>query len=234
MLDVELDGQFSVDVFGDGDDEDGVILFLFNMGNFIDVLVMFMNMIGEDVKLVFFIDWNGDGDFGDFDEMYDFMVFDGVIEVIFENVMLLLIFVIGDQQVGVCFWISIDVDVVMSLIGIVLDGEVEDYLIFVFGLDFGDLNDIVFGIGGDFNDLFILVDYVILWEGNGLCYCILVDLNNIMLLKIGIVVDDEVNGQFSVDVGVMVGGDDNIVILDIDLDDEDGFDLDNFLLFILI
>lgn len=96
VVDVELDGQLSVNVFGDGDDEDGVVFLLFIMGEFVDVLVMFMNMIGEEVKLVFFIDWNGDGDFEENGEMYDFIVLNGDIEVIFEDVILLLILVIGE------------------------------------------------------------------------------------------------------------------------------------------
>lgn len=119
----------------------------------------------------------------------------------------------------------------MSLIGFVFDGEVEDYLILLMGFDFGDFNDMVVGINGDLNSLLIFVDYQMIFVDDGVCYKILINIVGVFVFKIGVEFDDEVNGQFN----VMVVGDDNSMLLGVvDLDDEDGFDLNNFLLFILI
>ncbi|MCR9102737.1 MAG: GEVED domain-containing protein, partial [bacterium] len=232
-VDAEANGQPSADAFGDGIDEDGVILPLFITGNPVDVPVTLMNMTGGEAKLVFFIDWNDDGDFEELGEVYDLMVPNNATEVIFEDVTPPLTAVTGEQQVSVRFRLSTDMDAVMSPTGIAPDGEVEDYLTPIRGLDYGDLNDTALGTGGDPNDPLTPANYATFREDNGPRHRLVTDMNENALLKIGTALDDEANGQPSVDAGATVGGDDNTSTPASDPDDEDGLDLNNLPRFIL-
>ncbi|NRA50462.1 MAG: hypothetical protein HRU12_15120, partial [Phaeodactylibacter sp.] len=232
-VDAEADGQPSSDAFGDGLDEDGVTLPLFITGIPVDVPVELMNMTGEEAKLVFFIDWNDDGDFEDTDEMHDIMVPNNATQVTFEDITPPLTAVTGEQQVSVRFRLSTDADVVMNPTGIAPDGEVEDYLTPIRGFDYGDLNDLVLGTNGDPNDPLTPADYATTREGNGPRHRLFTDMNDNGLLKIGAEIDDEANGQPSADAGATIGGDDNIATPGSGPDDEDGLDLSNLPLFIL-
>lgn len=202
-VDIEGDGQLGVNVDGDGLDEDGFdfISVMFVWGELQDIIILVMNMIGGDVKLMFYVDWDNDGDFNELEEMIFVMVVDGQISVILSNVILFFYVVLNDDF-GFC--LCLIMDVVMSLMGFVLDGEVEDYLIIVMVFDYGDLVDSGLGVGEG--------NYEMSSVNGGLLYKIVMNEDDMVMLKIGVDVDVDVDGQFSVDV-------------DGDGVDEDGFDL---------
>ncbi|MGH1434588.1 MAG: GEVED domain-containing protein, partial [Lewinella sp.] len=236
LLDDEADGQQSSNATGDvtdEDDEDGFdpmsIMFMTNQSVDIDIPVM--NMTGSEAKLVFYIDWNNDGEFGP-DEMYSAQVPDQATTVTLVGVTPPLTATLNDD-IGIRIRLSTDQDAVMSPYGPAPDGEVEDYEIPVMGFDYGDLNDVVAGTNGDANAPLTPADYQTTAADNGPAHKILTNDLDEVLLKIGNSVDDEVDGQPSADAGATGGDDNNAAAGTMDADDEDGLDMNNLPVFIL-
>ena len=203
-VDDEADGQPSADADGDGADEDGFdpTAQMFITGQPQDITFPVMNMTGSDAKLTLFIDWNNDGDFDDTDEMYSVTVADGDVTATINSITPPLTATLNDD-LGFRIRISTDMAASMSPTGVAPDGEVEDYEIIVMGFDYGDLVDGALGTGEQ--------DYETASANNGPSHKIITNENDEVLLKIGVSVDDEADGQPSADA-------------DGDGADEDGFD----------
>ena len=142
-VDFENAGQASADADGDdnngADDENGVTIPMFEIGVPADISVDLMNMSGGDAKLTIFIDWNGDGDFGDADEMYSTTVNNG------DNGATISVTppagAVLNKNIGIRTRLSTDFAASMSPTGPAPDGEVEDELAMVMAFDYGDLAD---------------------------------------------------------------------------------------------
>ena len=203
-VDVEPDGQPSAMADGDDADEDGFVpssvMFIRGMGQ--DITLPLMNMTGSTAKLTMFIDWDNDGDFTGTNEMYDAMVNSGETTGTLSGVTPPAGAVIN-TDLAVRFRISTDMAAVMSPSGGAPDGEVEDYLIQVMVFDYGDLVDAGAGTGEQ--------DYETQSANGGPVHKIVTDNMGNVTLKIGSLIDDELDGQQSDDA-------------DGDGDDEDGFD----------
>ena len=132
-VDGEGNGQPTVDADGDDligttDDEDGVTFPVLLAGSLATVNVQVTNATGIAAYVNGFIDWNGDGDFADADEVVIALVtngFSGVVDLLF-NVPL---DVANAQNVGTRFRLSTDPNLGPN--GPATDGEVEDYLVTV-------------------------------------------------------------------------------------------------------
>ncbi|MBL7775805.1 MAG: HYR domain-containing protein, partial [Saprospiraceae bacterium] len=130
-VDAEGNGLASSGANGDDltgiDDENGIAAFpQFTANANASVSVTVMNMTGGDAKLTGFIDWNGDGDFNDANEMVSATVPDGT-----NGPILLSFFVpanaVLSEDLGARFRLSTDPQASMSPTGPAPDGEVEDY-----------------------------------------------------------------------------------------------------------
>jgi uncharacterized repeat protein (TIGR01451 family) len=203
-VDTENDGQPSALANGDGGDENGFVPanVMFVRGGTVNVTIPVMNMTGMTAKLTMFADWDNDGTFSGTGEMISVNVPNNATSVTLMNVSPPISSPIN-TPVGVRFRISTDMAAVMSETGIAPDGEVEDYLVEVVALDFGDLPDNGPGTTEQ--------DYETLDASNGAVHQLSTDAMGNIDLKIGTVVDEELDGQQSPDA-------------DGDGADEDGFD----------
>ncbi|NBC10054.1 MAG: DUF11 domain-containing protein, partial [Bacteroidetes bacterium] len=203
-VDTENDGQPSALADGDGGDENGFdpADVLFVRGGTVDVTLPVMNMTGATAKLTLFADWDNDGTFSGTNEMYSVNVPNNATSVTIPNVSPPGSSPIN-TPVGLRFRISTDMAAVMSETGVAPDGEVEDYLVEVVALDYGDLADN--GAGTDEQD------YETLSGSNGAVHILSTNPAGDIDLKIGASVDEELDGQPSADA-------------DGDGADEDGFD----------
>lgn len=134
-VDVDLDGAPDAQAFGDDtgdgfDDEDGVTIFpslTVSPGRLIRLPLSFTNATGESAYIEGWIDWDGDGDFDETNEMVINVddIADGVISTF------ITITVPDDAITGslLGFRIRISNTNMMTPYGRVNSGEVEDYLI---------------------------------------------------------------------------------------------------------
>jgi len=132
-VDHELDGQQTSDASGDGTDED-VTMLSNNMnivpGNTLHLPLSVTNTTGNIAYLEAWIDWNGDGDFNDSDEMV-LDIDDSASLGTFPTVINLIVPInatIG-QNIGMRFRLSNTDN--MTPIGLANSGEVEDFLIMI-------------------------------------------------------------------------------------------------------
>jgi hypothetical protein len=130
----------------DGDDEDGVTKpIMFSRGETATFKVQVVNK-GAPAKVWLFgyVDWNKDGDFKDAEEKQSLEVTQTDEYMLTFNVPNNA--VIG-EFLGARFRVGSVQDEVDQATGFAMDGEVEDYVIMVEGLDYGDLPDPVVGTG---------------------------------------------------------------------------------------
>jgi len=128
-VDDELDGQPSGNALGDGTDENGIFidpaLILVNGGNF-DVPLTVTNTTGEVAHVEAWIDWNGDGDFNDPNEMV--MDFDDAFGLFPTSVGIPIpMHAVRNTVVG--FRLRVSNEDNMTPYGNFNSGEIEDYLI---------------------------------------------------------------------------------------------------------
>ena len=209
-----------------GDDENGVTLPMFIRNKPEDLVIPVMNMTGTPAKLVGFFDWNGDGDFGDANEMYSITVADAATSVTLDDVTPPPGAVLN-RPIGIRFRISTDAtfNTAMSPDGPLPDGEVEDYVATVMAFDYGDLNDALANTSGNPGAPTTPADHRTLTSDNGPRHKLTTNANgDQVILKIGASVDDELDGQPSVDAGKTTGGDNNNSIPAGGANDEDGID----------
>ncbi|WP_282776325.1 GEVED domain-containing protein, partial [Phaeodactylibacter xiamenensis] len=201
-IDADADGQPSADADGDGADEDGFdpTSVMFVRGESQDITIPVMNMTGGDAKLTLYVDWDNDGDFNEPEEMISVTVADGQTSAILSNVTPPSYAVLNDD---LGFRLRLTTDAAMSPTGPAPDGEVEDYLITVMAFDYGDLADSGAGTGEQ--------NYETSEANGGPSHKIVTNEDDMVTLKIGSDVDDELDGQPSADA-------------DGDGADEDGFD----------
>ena len=128
-IDGETDGQASNDALGDGADEDGLMVFNnldLTPGQNFRLPFSYTNTTGNTAYVKAWIDWNGDGDFEDADEMVadwndETTIFSDRMEVTIPSTVKL------DTALG---WrIRISHQGNMTPYGPQPNGEVEDYLI---------------------------------------------------------------------------------------------------------
>ncbi|MCB9316687.1 MAG: HYR domain-containing protein, partial [Lewinellaceae bacterium] len=140
-VDYEADGQPNGTATGDGADENGIAAFpQFSIGQFAAVDVSVMNMTGKAAILYGFFDWNKDGDFDDANEQTSVAVPNGYNGILQLNPYVPMGAVVN-MPLGARFRLSTDIAAAAAPVGPAPDGEVEDYLITVIALDYGDLPD---------------------------------------------------------------------------------------------
>ena len=130
-----------------GDDEDGVTepAMLFQ-GEAASFEVQVVNETDGDVFLYGFIDWNADGDFDDAEEVQMETVSEtGVVTLTYDVPLDATI----NTDLGARFRVGTVEDEVDQATGFAMDGEVEDYIVRVKGLDYGDLDSPVATEEGD-------------------------------------------------------------------------------------
>ena len=165
LVDSESNGQPSIDATGDdtitgatgvgtgvgtADDEDGITLpsvtvgstivtNAFAIGETATITASVVHTAAGSAYLYAFIDWNGDGDFGDTSEAISATVSSAVASQ--ELLLTVSVPIIADtsQSLGARFRLSTDTG--LGADGAATDGEVEDYLIDVISVDYGDLPD---------------------------------------------------------------------------------------------
>jgi len=128
-VDAETDGQPSFDALGDGADEDGTAFasnLNMSLGNTITVPLSVTNTTGSTAYLEAWIDWNGDGDFNDLNEMILNLddgsgTFPSTYQITIPDDAVI------NQDLGVRYRLSNTDD--MTPYGLLNSGEVEDYLI---------------------------------------------------------------------------------------------------------
>ena len=131
-VDDELDGQPSTDALGDGTDENGVTIFSsldIYPGSTFRLPLNYENTTGSLAHIEAWIDWNGDGDFDDTDEM----IFDvsDIGDSAYDRITITSpTNAVSGQFLG--FRVRISNQDNMTPYGLISEGEIEDYLI---GLD---------------------------------------------------------------------------------------------------
>jgi uncharacterized repeat protein (TIGR01451 family) len=142
-IDDEGDGQPSPDADGDdinGNDEDGVTLpGTIVAGQTSVITVTVTNATGSAAVVYGFVDWNGDGDFDDTNEVVTQTVADGALDQPVALNFTVPLTASTGADLGARFRLSTDTG--LGPDGPAPDGEVEDYLVRVIGLDYGDLPD---------------------------------------------------------------------------------------------
>jgi hypothetical protein len=214
QVDAEGDGAPDATATGDDtaayDDEDGVSIPALERGQTVDIEYSVNDLVG-DARLNAFIDWNGDGDFGDpFEQVandVDPANKDGSANTLSVTVP---VDAVTGTGLGVRFRLSNDTE--LSATGAAGSGEVEDYLVQVAAaqgqlVDWGDLPD-----GDDNNGTPGSQSYPTnandVGEGVGASHIILAENNPVL----GDGVDAEIDGVPSGATGDDLAG----------LDDEDG------------
>ncbi|MEZ4992307.1 MAG: GEVED domain-containing protein [Saprospiraceae bacterium] len=204
LVDMDGDGQEDFQAEGDdndeADDEDGVALppMLFQ-GETATFTLTATNNTEETAKIVGWVDWNADNTFDNATEMV-FTTLEGMlanepIELTFD----VPLDAVPATDLGARFRISTDGDFMMDMSseGFAMDGEVEDYLVRVKPLDFGDLPDL----------------FIVNYDEDGPRH----GLPELPLVYIGGGVDQDPDGQPSPSAGEENDGDDGD-----GSDDEDG------------
>jgi uncharacterized repeat protein (TIGR01451 family) len=208
IVDVDDDGQPDLGAGEDGtdgddgdgmDDEDGVMappmIFRGEEAAF-NVELMVTNTSTTLAYIYGFIDWNGDGTFDDMGEVASASTAtSGTIMLTFD----VPLGSVAYQPLGARFRIGTVEDEVKVPNGFAMDGEVEDYLVRVKGLDFGDLPD----------------PYPTVDADNGARHAVA----PIPEIYMGETVDVDDDGQPEDKAGEEAGGDDGDAV---DGDDEDG------------
>ena len=155
IIDADDDGQPSTtagETLTDGDDGDGEndddgvqeppMIFEGEPAKF---TVSYTNEKDQPAKIVGYIDWDGNGQFDGPEEMQS-----TVVDPVSSGEVMLMFQVPLDgpsySDLGARFRISTDQDAVMDPNGSAPDGEVEDYLVEVKEVDFGDLPDPAAGV----------------------------------------------------------------------------------------
>ena len=143
LVDTDDDGQGDPDAEGDDndgtDDEDGItppnMLFTGEAATF---AVAVTNETGGPVYVAGFIDWNNDGTLDPATEMVTATV-NGTetIDLVFDVPLDAVI----NMDLATRFRVGTVQSEVESSTGFAMDGEVEDYLVTIKGVDFGDLDD---------------------------------------------------------------------------------------------
>ncbi|MEM8858711.1 MAG: DUF11 domain-containing protein, partial [Chloroflexota bacterium] len=126
-IDDETNGQPNATATGDGDDEDGIILpAVVKPGNNATFTATVTNTTGTDAFLYGFVDWNGDGDFDDLNEVISQTIptASNGLELTFTYAV--PITAATGVDLGIRFRISTDDD--LGPDGPATNGEVEDYL----------------------------------------------------------------------------------------------------------
>jgi hypothetical protein len=206
-VDVEPNGQPDSDAGevdgGDGADENGVIepamIFQGEQASFT------VNVTTSSTAYVYgYIDWNGDKDFNDANEVqWKSVASSGPITLTF-NVPLNAVI---NTDLGARFRVGTIQDQVDQATGFAMDGEVEDYLVRVKGLDYGDLPDLQAGVSTG--------DYQTNYANNGPRHAVA----ETPAIYLGASVDVDTDGQPDLGAGEDgTNGDDN----DSDGDDENG------------
>ena len=182
LIDSELNGQPNATATGDAanlDDEDGVTFAFtaaglpqFEAGVTTPVTVTVVNTTGVAATVYGFIDWNGDGDFGDAGEAVTSspVSASGAVVLNFNAP----VDANTAQLLGARFRISTATG--LTATGVASNGEVEDYLVQAIRLDYGDLPE---------------TPYATTRSADGARHVILPTNNPIF----GAAVDSEVNGQ---------------------------------------
>lgn len=218
LIDDELDGVPSVGADGDdlaaSDDEDAVVVADLSAANLIagrlaNVRITATNGTGVPARVCGYIDFNGDGDFGDAGEVSQLPVPDGSTAVEFS-----LPFNVPTASVASTyarFRLSTLTTACAgaNATGLEPDGEVEDYVAAIGLFDWGDLPDPALGVTG--------ADYRTLEADNGAVHPIIDG------LRIGALVDAEGDGQPN----AAANGDDSNASGLVAGDDEDGVNTAN-------
>ena len=205
VVDEEANGANDEEADGDDttgeSDEDGVALpaMLFR-GEDATFTLTATNQSGSPAKVVGWVDWNNNDEL-EAGEMAaaDALLPDGAVNATVEIVFSVPLDAVYYEELGARFRISSDPDFVSNMLptGFAMDGEVEDYLVEVKPLDFGDLPDIYLVEAGE----------------NGPRHGLPED----RLVYIGSSVDEEEDGNPSPSAGAEGDGDDGT-----GQDDEDG------------
>ncbi|MFZ4633499.1 MAG: SdrD B-like domain-containing protein, partial [Saprospiraceae bacterium] len=145
VVDAEGDGQPNANANGDDtagtpDDEDGVTIPNFFLSQTYNVPVVVLNTTGGVAKLTGFFDWNNNGKLDDAGEMYSINVPNNTNGTINLSVSV-PVTAVTNTMVGARFRLSTDASASMLPTGAAPDGEVEDYLVEVLSIDYGDLPD---------------------------------------------------------------------------------------------
>jgi uncharacterized repeat protein (TIGR01451 family) len=206
-VDGELDGQPNAAANGDDialspDDEDGITVadLTLTIGAPADIRVNVTNTTGADATLYGFIDFNGDGDFGDTNETVTLVIPNNPAA---QNVTLAFGTVPAGSVTSSYARFRLSSDTGLGANGAATDGEVEDYPVTIAAFDRGDLPDSGAGVG--------VGNYETLLASNGASHAIVPN------LFMGATVDSEPNGQPI----ATADGDDTVGTPD----DEDGVDV---------
>ena len=211
VVDAETDGQPNATATGDdinpstADDEEAIASFpTFTAGQPAAVTVAVNNPAGGigAATLYGFIDWNNDGDFGDLGEAVSVAVPDGTVGNVALNFSVPLSATTG-TSLGARFRLTTDTLALNNTgaQGPASNGEVEDYVVNVQALDFGDLPDTGAGTGAG--------NYQTLLSDNGPRHVIssglnlgaagVVDPDSGLLQNVGATLDDTTNTGFADD-----------------------------------
>jgi len=128
-VDDELDGQPSANALGDGADENGIVIppgLMLNQGSSFNLPLTVTNTTGQVAYVEAWIDWNGDGDFSDPNEMV--MNFDDAFSL-FPSSVLINVPMNAVLNTVVGFRLRISHEDNMTPYGNFDSGEIEDYLI---------------------------------------------------------------------------------------------------------
>lgn len=137
------DGQTSEDADGDTEEDDVMIPAMLFRGEQAVFNMNVTNNSDSSAKVVAYIDWNGDGDFGESNEMGSSSPIAAMstAEPVSISIPIPLDAVV-DSLVGARFRVSTDTSTIMdSADGFAMDGEVEDYMVSIKGVDYGDAPD---------------------------------------------------------------------------------------------
>jgi len=128
LIDAEMDGQADINAAGDGADEDGLTFFTsldLTPGQTFRLPLGYVNTTGNTAHIEAWVDWNGDGDFNDTNEMVididDTIGFPSYLEFTIPNT--------ATKSTLLGLRIRLSNTDNMTPYGIIAQGEVEDYLI---------------------------------------------------------------------------------------------------------
>ncbi|MCP4524546.1 MAG: hypothetical protein GY833_01340, partial [Aestuariibacter sp.] len=144
-IDAETNGIPSPNADGDDndgspDDEDGVTLpTTITPGQPVTFTVNLTNTSGETATVYTFVDWNGDGDFDDANEIMTQTVSDGSTGGVFSLTTTVPLTASTNISLGVR--VRLSTDDTLGPDGPAPDGEIEDYLVSIPAYDWGDLPD---------------------------------------------------------------------------------------------
>lgn len=137
------DGQASTDADGDAEEDDVTLPTMLFRGENATFSMNVTNNSDSTAKVVAYVDWDGDGDFDEMNEMGSStpiaaMSTDEAVSI----TMAVPQNAVVNSPVGARFRVSTDTSAIMaSPDGFAMDGEVEDYLVSIKGVDYGDAPD---------------------------------------------------------------------------------------------